>query len=152
METREVLGIILAVIVVIIVIGVLSMVKGSRSKDTDPATDQIPAVSEAVVTGTSSIWDQIHQAQTTTAAEETAVTAEGTVLTGEDGSVLTDESGNASETTETTAVTEPADTVPADPFNPQPEPTETEGDLPAITQAPDTGFGGPAETMIVIRP
>ncbi len=149
METKEILGIIAAIIIVMIVIGVLSMVQGNRAKNAaDSLPDLHPAVSNPVTT-TASIWDQIHAAQATTVTENTAETSTGELQTGEDGSVLTAESG---ETTETTTVDEPEKTLPADPFAPKPAETEPEDITPAITEAPEDIPAPQGTTMIVLMP
>ncbi|GEM_PF-3979434 len=149
METKEILGIIAAIIIVMIVIGVLSMVQGNRAKN---AADSLPEIQPAVsnpVTTTTNIWDQIHAAQETTVTQETGITDTAAVQTGENGSALPTES---EETTETTTVDEPVQTIPADPFAPLPAETQPEEILPAITEAQENHPATLGTTVIVLRP
>ena len=79
METREILGIILAVAAVILVIGVLSIVRKGAAAKAEQSESVVETTPPPPVTEAPSIWEQIRNQQTTVteeaAAEQTDVTA-----------------------------------------------------------------------------
>lgn len=120
MEKKDLLAIICAVGIVIIVIGVLGMVKGTQTPQNNSIPD-LPASTEPIVLiEKTDVWDSIRQMQTTAAV--TGLTGEAAV-TGD----VTDMQSSGE--TQSTALTLPAETddLPA-------ESDVTQADeLPAVT-------------------